>query len=91
MIEEGHKVITLQATDNGDQGVSLEYALVGEDVSYAEEIKLLSDSYNNEIHNNSINLKVQHKLGFYSIHIGVLYSFTILNRVLHFRQGPRIL
>ena len=56
MIEEGHKVITLQATDNGHQGVSLEYNVVGEDVSYADEIKL-SDSYKNDFH---VNLKVQY-------------------------------
>ena len=62
MIEEGHKVIMLQATDNGHQGVSLEYTIVGEDVSYADEIKLLSDSYKNEFHN--INLKVQYNFGY---------------------------
>lgn len=58
MIEEGHKVIMLQATGNGDHSVSLEYTIVGEDVSCTDEIKLLTDSYNDEFHNHSINLKV---------------------------------
>ena len=59
MIEEGHKVVMLQATDNGDQGVSLDYTIVGEDVSCTDEIKLFTDSYSNEFHNNSIILKVR--------------------------------
>lgn len=58
MIEEGHKVITLQATDSGHQGVTLEYNVVGEDVAYADEIKL-SDSYKNDVH---VNLKVQYNI-----------------------------
>ena len=58
MIEEGHKVVMLQATDNGDQGVSLDYTIVGEDVSCTDEIKPFADSYSNEFHSNSIILKV---------------------------------
>ena len=46
----------LQAKDNGDQGVSLDYTLVGEDVSCTDEVKMLTDSYSNEFH--SVNLKV---------------------------------
>lgn len=56
MIAEGHRVIMLQAKDNGDQGVSLDYTLVGEDVSCTDEVKMLTDSYSNEFH--SVNLKV---------------------------------
>ena len=58
MIEEGHKVIMLQATDNGDQGVKLDYTVVGEDVSSPDEVKLMTDSYSNEFLVNSLNLKV---------------------------------
>lgn len=58
MIEEGHKVITLEAKDNGDQGVSLDYTIVGEDVSCADEIKLMTDSYSNEFPNSIINVEV---------------------------------
>ena len=75
MIEEGHKVIMLQATDNGDRGVSLEYTVVGEDVSYADEIKL-SDSYNSEYHNKSINLKVWYK--FFGLYILLCHFWVLL-------------
>jgi len=60
MIEAGHKVIVLQAKDNGNQGVSLNYSIVGEDIS-CDTAKLLTDSCNSEFH-NSISLKVQYKL-----------------------------
>ena len=56
MIEEGHRVIMLQATDNGDRGVSLDYTVVGEDVSCTDEVKVITDSYSSEFH--SVNLKV---------------------------------
>lgn len=59
MIKEGHKVIMLQATDNGGQGVSLNYSIVGDDVSCTEDTgKLLTESCNSELQDDSITFKV---------------------------------
>ena len=79
MIEAGHKVIVLQATSNGDQGVSLDYSIVGEDVSCATDtINVITDSYSSEF-NNSISLKVKYK------HVATVYTYASMSSAMILR------
>lgn len=75
MIKEGHKVIVLQATDNGEQGVSLNYTYVGEDVSSTDEVKSITGCYSDESL-TSISFKV------HSIDCRLVFAWLLNNSIL---------
>jgi len=56
MIDQGHKVVMLQATDNGDnQGVKLNYTLVGDEGGLDDPIASYTDSCR-EMCNDSVKV-----------------------------------
>ena len=57
MIDQGHKVVMLQATDNGDsRGISLNYTLVGDEGGLDDPIASYTDSFR-ELCNDSLKVK----------------------------------
>jgi len=56
MIDQGHKVVMLQATDNGgNEGVKLSYTLVGDNGDLDDPIASYTDSCR-EICNDSVSV-----------------------------------